>query len=75
MLRLAQDQMQLMGAQAIRQGIVLRLPGHADAAKPVGGCAPAIGVVVNKRVLSGQAALGLVKLGGAMGSGKESLQQ
>ena len=72
---LAQDQVQLMGAQAVRQGVVLRLLGHADAAEPVSGCAAAICVVVNERVLGGQAALGLIKLRGSMGGCEESFQQ
>ena len=75
LLSFAGDEVELVGAKAVGECGTLGLSGSTDAAEPAGWGALGIGVVIQQGVLGGEAALGLVKLGGAAGGGKPSLEK
>ncbi len=69
------DDGDLMGAEAVGAGAAGGFAGGAGSLEPFGGCAAGVAVVVDERMLGGEAAFGLVELGGAGGGGEEEFEE
>ena len=65
----------MVGAEAIGKGAFFCFFCDADAAEPIGGCAPGVGVVIDKGMLGGEAAFVFVKLCGAMGGDEKGFKE
>ena len=65
----AGNQVELVGAQAVERGPVAGAARREDAAEPVGRRAEAVAVVIEQRMLGGEAAGRLVELPRAVGGG------
>lgn len=57
------NEVELLGEQAIHDGVFFRLLDRPEAAEPVGGGAEAVAIVVEQGVFGGEAVLGFVELG------------